>query len=448
MGGTGGLNTVLLLDNYGEESRLLHQSFKAAGYRGKVVVINDDGFLPEDVISLYRYFLGPVKGQNNVPGIPRFFNQIELPDYWEIDATASQGKVMDLSVQRGTIFYADFPEKRLVKVVDWTDEKGVVRSSDHYDCYGMLYARTAFNKNAQRFCKTYYDAKGREIIVENYVTHDIILNRNSKIYVFSSKTELVQKLFEEAHIRHDRVFFNSLSTPFFVSEVFAAPGKNDVLFWQENKRDDIPGNMQMILDRKTAATQIYVQKRESYDALIGLGADASMVKPLGYIYQFEKDNRHGNQILICTNSDQIAKLEYLVNSLPDMLFHIAAVTEMSSSLLSMARHDNVRVYPNIKDSVCTELFETCDYYLDINYYSEILSAVKRAFKYNMLILAFRDTVHNKAYTANEHVFESAEAMAELLKKTKDSVQELDQHLLMQKQHAMAEEVAAYQRIIG
>ena len=36
-------DTVLLLDTYGEESEMLRQSFRSAGFEGPVIVIEDDG---------------------------------------------------------------------------------------------------------------------------------------------------------------------------------------------------------------------------------------------------------------------------------------------------------------------------------------------------------------------------------------------------------------------
>lgn len=43
---SGMTDMVLLLDNYGEESEMLHRSFRSAGFTGPVVVIGDDGFFP------------------------------------------------------------------------------------------------------------------------------------------------------------------------------------------------------------------------------------------------------------------------------------------------------------------------------------------------------------------------------------------------------------------
>ena len=194
---SGLIDLVLLLDNYGEESKMLHQSFRKAGFTGPVIVIEDDGFLPEDVISVYQYFCGDFRNSTKVPGKARYFNQINVPDYWEISGNNSGGNVYDLHRERGRIFYAEPKHKRLVRVVDWMDENGTVRSSDHYNSCGALYARTFFNKDGKRFCKAYFDAEGRETVLENLVTHDIILNRDGRVYIYKNKVDLILKLLEE-----------------------------------------------------------------------------------------------------------------------------------------------------------------------------------------------------------------------------------------------------------
>lgn len=435
---------TLLLDNYGEDSAMLHQSFRRAGFGGPVVVIEDDGFFPEDVISGYQYFCGDFHKSAKVPGRARYFNQINVPDYWEISGNNSGGKVNDLNHERGRIFYAEPKHKRLVRVVDWLDERGTVRSSDHYNRYGALYARTFFNKEGKRFCKAYFDADGRETLLENFVTHDIILNRDGRTYVLKSKVDLILKVLEELGTAKSRLFFNSLSTPLFVSERMPADRQDDVLFWQEGGRDDIPGNMQMILNggaRRTKA--IYVQKKDSYEKLVELGASKKILKPLGFAYAYSRQNAFRNEALICTNSDRVEKGEELIKALPKMHFHIAALTEMSSKLMSLSQYQNVTLYPGASTKKIEELFDICDYYLDINHESEVASAVKKAFLHNQLILGFKETLHNKAYVADEHVFEGHEAMIAFLNKIMGHEPLIKKRLNLQKKIAMSERVTAY-----
>ena len=49
---------TLLFDTFSGESRNLLDSFKNAGADFHAAVIEDDGFLPDDLMSAYGYFLG------------------------------------------------------------------------------------------------------------------------------------------------------------------------------------------------------------------------------------------------------------------------------------------------------------------------------------------------------------------------------------------------------
>lgn len=442
---------VLLFDNYGIESENLHTSFKLAGKEYPVAVIEDDGFLPEDVISVFGYFLGDFKKAKNIPGRPRYFNQIIVPEYWEISGNNNSGKIHNLNHERGRIFYAEPRHKRLVKVVDWLDEQGVVRSSDHYNRYGALYARTIFNAKGQKVNKSYFSPSGAEVIVHNYVTGDIILNEDDTVKIFHTKTDFVVYFMEKTSFAKKRVFFNSLSTPFFVSQRLNGEQKEDVLFWQEPIYDAIPGNMQIILNRQSTRTnKIMVQKRDAYDKLLALGANAEMIHKLGFIYPFKKENRYQSEALICTNSDRIANIEKLVQELPQMNFHIAAITEMSSKLMSLGRYDNVKLYPGVKLTVLDELFDNCDFYLDINYESEIVSAVRRAFLHNHLILGFKDTIHNPCYIAEEVIYgqepDEVKRMTADIRTIMLEKQFMDANLALQHDWAMAETKEVYEGI--
>lgn len=440
-------NALLLFDIYSEASQSLHTSLKSAGYDGPAVVIEDDGFLPDDVISVYGYFLGDFKAVLGEDAAPKYFNEIKVPDYWEISGTNNNGKVQDLYKERGRIFYAEPKHKRFVKIVDWYDERGIVRSSDHYNRYGAIYGRTIFNANGQRVNRSYFSADGKEVIVENFVTGDIILNEGDTVRVFHNKTDFVLHFFVRAGFKQSRLFFNSLSTPFFVSNRLRSQVKRDVLFWQEPTGEEIPGNMQMIFNGEASRTAtVVVQNRASYDKLISLGAKKDMVKKLGFIYPFEKENGYQPEALICTNSDHIEHMEELIKALPQLHFHIAALTEMSSKLTGMGSYDNVSLYPGVKPGVLDGLFYKCDYYFDINHESEIVSAVRRAFLHNHLIFAFKETVHNEDYIAKEHIYPSADVqqMISDVEAIMGDVKILRKYLQRQKKAAMSETVKGYQ----
>lgn len=439
-------DVILLFDTYSTESQDLHTSFKMTGQNYLAVVLQDDGFLPEDVISVYSYFLGDFENAEGSLGRPRYFNQITVPEYWEISGNNASGKIHDMNKERGRIFYAEPKNKRYVKVVDWLDDNGKVRSSDHYNCYGALYARTTFNANSQKVNKSFFSADGKEVIVENYVTGDIILNEGELVKIFHTKMDFILYFMEKVAKKDTRLFFNTLSTPFFVSQRMAPTVKKDILFWQEPARNDIPGNMKVILDGNSTRTErIMVQNEAAYNNLVALGASKDILHKLGYIYPIDRANMHRLEALICTNSDRIEKCAEIVEALPGMQFHIVALTEMSSKLMQMGEYENVNLYPTVKMDVLDGLFENCDFYLDINHEGEIVSAVKRAFLNNQLIFAFNETIHNRNYIATEHIFDSKHVnrMIADIQMIMMNPQLIEESLKLQHAAAMAEQTAAY-----
>ena len=203
--------------------------------------------------------------------------------------------------------------------------------------------------------------------------------------------------------------------------------------------------MQVILDGHSRRTsKIYVQKKEAYEKLIELGANRDIVKPLGFVYNFEKENQHTNNILICTNSDRIEKLTELINALPNMKFHVCALTEMSQKLMSFEKYDNVHLYPGCKASEILNLFNTCDYYLDINYENEIVDAIKEAFLHNLLILGFNQTIHNRKYVLPDFVFD-ANNYQDMIRVILDA-SHLDINLERQRNVAMTQNVQDYKNV--
>lgn len=417
----GGNEVILLFDYFNRGSLDLFDSFKNTDIPFKAVVINDEGFLPDGIINVFEYFLGDFKSSDKCQGRPLYFNQIVVPDYWEISANNTSGSIHDKERERGRIFFSKPTHRRFVKVVDYLDEYGFVRCSEHYNKYGAVYARTTFNKDGKKFNKSYFDVEGREVIVENFVTSDIILNYQDKILRFKNRVEFVCYFIRLMDWEAKPLYFNSLSIPFFVSNILrpAADGKNDILFWQEPTGDSIPGNMTVIFqDKATRCSKVVVQNHPSYIRLGELDAPKDKLKELGFIYSFKKQNRGRPEALICTNTENVEKLREIVEAVPEIKFHVTALTEMSGKLLSHEKYENVIMYPNIKAATLERLFMQCDFYLDINHEGEIVEATRNAFIHNQLILGFKETLHGPEYISPENIFISRDYM-NLVKKLKD-----------------------------
>ena len=444
---------ILLFDNYNEYSNDLYESYKLSGYNYPAICINTDGFLPDDVISIYEYFLGDYKNNidtesspidSNILGIPRYFNQIKLPDYWKIEADNTIAKVYYHDKIKAKIYYTGKGIKRVVKLVEWLSEDSTkVKCIDYYNKYGCLYARSIGNKEGKLVNKTYISIDGKETIEENYITGNIILSYGSITKIFRSKSEfVVYGLFKLGYLDYT-YYYNSLSTPFLVSQLVSNKNTKDKLFWQEDIKDTIPGNMEFILDGKSNTDTIYIQNKTVYNKLLSLGVDKDKIKEKGYVYNFIRDNNYRDNALICTDSDDIPNIETIISELPNINFHIAAVTKMSDKLLALDRYNNVTLYPGILIDKYNELMDTCDIYLDINRGGTITNSIKTAFLNNQVIFAYKETSHNINYAASVYSIDDVSSMIKDLRSILDSTTSVDTYLVAQHISALSEEKQSY-----
>ncbi len=442
---------IFITDRINEEAGNLIFSFARSGYDVKTVVSSYDGYMSAGILSPYSFYVNGKKEPK--PGMPRYFNQIDLPDYWEIESSTTSGEVHDYEDLRARLFYADPKSMRQLKIIDWLDKNGKVRCSDHYDQYGRRFAQTILDKNQKMVHKSYYDAEGREVITENLNTGDIILTDGGRNYFFKSKAEFIAHFLEAAGLSAERLLFNSLSTPFFAAERLhrKAGGSNNVLFWQEPIKDDIPGNMRSILEGNAAGVSVIaVQKRDAFEKIRKLAVDQTRFRKLGYIYPKLRENGGKPEILIFTNSDQVEKLEELIKELPDVHFHIGAVTEMSPKLLIMETHKNVTLYPVIWEEKVDELWRKCDLYLDINQGNEILAAVRTAFINNQLIFAFKNTAHNRMFTKDENIYDPGDyqKMAARIREVLADRNKMREAVRAQRAFANEASESDYQSVLG
>lgn len=380
-----------------------------AGYTHPTIVLEDDGFLPEDVFSPYQFFGGFGKEQ----GQPLYFNQLSLPDFWEIRGTNHHAEIYNMHRQMGYIHYAKPSHQRLIQAVDWYDESGKLRVTDRYNRWGKRYAQTSYDADGKPRLTSYFNAAGAEYLSEHHETGDLLLDWNGKTRVFHQKTDWIIFYLKTSGFDLDRIFFNSLGLPFLVAHRIGVEGR-DILFWHEPIKEELPGNMRLLLDRiDKRPTKIIVQDHKAYQAILELtdADDHKKIDFLGFNYYFRKENLSRKSALTLTNSDQIPGLEELVQSCPDWSFHIGAITEMSSRLLDLSKYANVKLYPNISDHQVRQLYLDCDLYLDINEGNEILNAVRTAFDFNHVILGYSDLLHQPNYVPEAHRFDPSEVKA-------------------------------------
>ena len=97
--------------------------------------------------------------------------------------------------------------------------------------------------------------------------------------------------------------------------------------------------------------------------------------------------------LTLTNSQDLEGIEELVTALPDVVFHIAAWTDMGAKLTKLVVYDNVRLHPQIVPPVLEKLKRKTDIYLDIHQGSEVESILRDVRNFETPILSFSNTQH-------------------------------------------------------
>ena len=97
--------------------------------------------------------------------------------------------------------------------------------------------------------------------------------------------------------------------------------------------------------------------------------------------------------LILTVSDQIEQLDYLLENLPDICFHIAAPVQFSEKIRALESKYNVRLMTVTTDQQIDFLLNMCDFLLDINHFQEVDSIVAKFVQIGKPVFAFDNTVH-------------------------------------------------------
>ena len=97
--------------------------------------------------------------------------------------------------------------------------------------------------------------------------------------------------------------------------------------------------------------------------------------------------------LILTVSDQIEQLDYLLEHLPNICFHIAAPVQFSEKIRVLESKYNVRLMTVTTEQQIDFLVNFCDILLDINHFQEVDSIVSKFVQAGKTVLAFDNTVH-------------------------------------------------------
>ena len=97
---------------------------------------------------------------------------------------------------------------------------------------------------------------------------------------------------------------------------------------------------------------------------------------------------------IFTDTQELEHIEYLVEKLPNVHFHIFAHSYFGPRVQVLNRFLNVSLYPNYTPYQSQEMLSKLDFYLDINHNREIDNIISKVHDLSKPIFAFDNTSHD------------------------------------------------------
>lgn len=369
---------IFFSDKYTENIEKLRETQKSLGVEKKVVVFEDDGFLPGDISSPYEYYILSQNHERHEENA-LIFDSLDIPDYWETRQNGAAIGMYYMGYERAFVYFRertsgqkmDFAEnlgKQIVQRVEWCMENGWIYKVDFYNKYGLKYASEFRDKRGTVESKVFYSDGNQEVIIE-YPGNDVValLENGTVKAFFNSRAEFLEHYMMKAAAEEKRVFFV----------------QDDKMLESLSVRPDGIQTWEYTLFPNEDLLNKYIN-------MGGKNGIRFYAVPEHY-----PENRARGEALILTNSDQIEKLEELTKELPDIVFHIAADTLVSDKLKRIGEQENVNIYSCVNQETLEKLWDTCDFYLDINHWREIRDAVNVAHQKNLLLMGFENTVHHK-----------------------------------------------------
>lgn len=332
---------------------------------------------------------------------PLFALKVAVPKFWEIHMDYNEGTIWDKDVKRGVIHYLN-REFKTVKMVEWLDEKGRALSRDYYQ------------ENGWRYKQDILDPEGKTIFIQYYSPEDVLLMiEDTENHLFTVFENDVTRIFNE-----EQLWQNCLSRMNADRDVVVIGDQSIAQYLQKENTIACYLGQEILSEKEIQDWLMYVDYLYIYHySVFHSLSDNDKVRHLSPLYP-PKNIRNGHRALIVTHTQEVEKIEALVENLPMIEFHIAAITAMGGRLTDLREKENVFLYPGILEHQFKSLLETCTLYLDINHNIEILNAVEEALEKGMLLLGFEETCHRREFIYFDYLYENSDVshMIEDIKK--------------------------------
>lgn len=421
---------IYLTDNFNQSNIHFIEDIMTAGVDIKVISKSE-----LEVGNAKVYFL-PMIFSNQMVAVPRekspvFALNIQVPEFWEIHMDYHQGLMLDKDIQRGVIHYFE-AGLCMTKMVEWWDTTGKVLKKDYYHESGWRYKQELFNEEEQVISIHYFSPENQLLMVEDVDKQIYTVFDKDRTYFYNEKqlwitcVENLRKNQEPLVVGDVKIAEYLQEEPIIACYTDKTPlEQNDIQLWLS------------LVDK------LYIYHYSVYHTIPRL----ENIHHLSPLYRL-RSNVSKHRALIVTHTQEVERIEELVDALPILEFHIAAVTAMGGRLLDLEVKENVRLYQGISQQQFKALLDSCTIYLDINHYVEILDSVDEALENGLLLFGFQETCHRESYIHPEHLFKSAEVqqLIEKLRLLMNYPEEYTQEMQKQFEWVQATHKADYVRL--
>lgn len=360
---------INLFQTYNKDAWDIHYTQLRQGKDYPTIVIEDDGFLPSDVTSIYHFL-----GYNTCDYNPLHLNDLTLPIAYEVEREGVDFFIMSNDMVVGKVILQGEPIERIVKEVWWLDSKGYPYKKDYYNQYGYCFKTETYVKDLGLVSTSYYSVSGEVLLDENHLVGSILYK--NRLYL--NKLSLYNKCLAELGYSKEPITFNHLGTPLEIILSSLESG-HELIFQEEVFVNSIPDNLQYVIHNSDKIS-ISVTNRSTYSILENM----CKVQFMMLLVPSKSDLGSFKDVLITTQTDQLTSIEDFVEQLPELEFHIAAPTQMSSKLFDLNKYSNVHLYPNISNNNLDDLFNQCGVFLDIAMSPTVFDANRRALENSLL----------------------------------------------------------------
>lgn len=402
---------INLFQTYNKDAWDIHYTQLRQGKDYPTIVIEDDGFLPSDVTSIYHFL-----GYNTCDYNPLHLNDLTLPIAYEVEREGVDFFIMSNDMVVGKVILQGEPIERIVKEVWWLSPARYPYKKDYYNQYGYCFKTETYVKDLGLVSTSYYSVSGEVLLDENHLVGSILYK--NRLYL--NKLSLYNKCLAELGYSKEPITFNHLGTPLEIVLSSLESGY-ELIFQEEVSVNSIPENLQYVIHNSDKIS-ISVTNRSTYSILENM----CKVQFMMLLVPSKSELGSFKDVLITTQTDQLTSIEDFVQQLPDLEFHIAAPTQMSSKLLDLNSYSNVHLYPNISSENLDELFTKCGLFLDIAMSPTVFDANRRALENSLLRVGLIGVSTGK-YISDANLFslKSLDSLIEYLREvtsTEDKLQ--------------------------